>query len=196
MQFAAAESQLLFFRVLHRKKSSDEGFVVLNVIWLRLSDRPHIIRGWGVGGGGNVSVQPVKHAVLMCRSKPSALSVSLMLLDAVCSYLCFITFYVLFRLFAFDQAAAELFRAGSAQTRQRRQETLGCFSFRMQDQTLLHRGRGRRRAPGRGRSFLGRPGGETFNLLWAPLNPHENPGCSGKTGEREHDMLTYVSMLS
>lgn len=102
MQFAAAESQLLFCRVLHRKKSSDEGFVVLDVIWLFLSDRPHIIRGVNEGGrGGNVSVQPVKHTVLMCRSKPPTLSVSLMLLDAVCSYLCFITFYVLFRLFAF-----------------------------------------------------------------------------------------------
>lgn len=42
-------------------------------------------------------------------------SVSLMLLDAVCSYLGLITIYVLFRLFASDQADAELFKVGRTQ---------------------------------------------------------------------------------
>lgn len=65
VQFAAAESQLLFFFPFFlfflflslgvaqkkKKKSSDRGFVVLDVICRRLSDRPHIISGgcWAAG---------------------------------------------------------------------------------------------------------------------------------------------------
>ena len=126
--------------VAQREQTSDEGFVVLNVIWLRLYDRPHIIRGLKEMWGGNGSVQPVKHAVLICRSKPPTLRVSLMLWDAVCSYLCLITIYVLFRLFAFDQTAAELFRPGRADRKDDNGKLSGCFSFKMQDQTQLERG--------------------------------------------------------
>lgn len=43
MQFAAAESQLLFFLFFLQRNPRTKGFVVLNVIWRRLSDSLRII---------------------------------------------------------------------------------------------------------------------------------------------------------
>lgn len=79
-------------------------------------------------GGLNESGQ--SNPLSSCVAPEPRHSVSLMPLDAVCSYLSLTTIYVLFRLFAFEQAAAELFRAGRAERRQGNFQLL--FLFRLE----------------------------------------------------------------
>lgn len=82
-----------------------------------------------VGGWGE------SNTLSSCVAPKPRRSVSLMLLDAVCSYLCLITIYVLFRLFAFDQAARWIIQSGPSEMT----KTTGNFSFREREQTLLER---------------------------------------------------------
>lgn len=94
--------------VSRRQNSSDGSFVVLNVIWLLLWQATYH------GGEGHVQ----SNALSSCVAPNRRRSPSGILWDAVCSYLCLITSDVLFRLFAFDQAAAELFRKSRRRRRQ------------------------------------------------------------------------------
>lgn len=141
VQFAAAESQLLFFFLpfflflflslgvvqKKKKKSSDRGFVVLDVICRRLTDRPHIISGgcWAAGWRWQrqqqwhwrsrpASQSQCPHASLHCRCRRRRRR---RLNASRCCLFIFMPHHLpcfILCVCSSDQAAAELFTSGAA----------------------------------------------------------------------------------